>query len=171
MKCPARDLLARRPERLVVAGYRNMMAAYDLADASCWEATWSQFIAELGAPAARRTVGELQYWARTVRASAVRPLTFFPNCCLQLCHDECMALSMIAAGQALDAEAGLTAAEFVTGSQDADRLQEVWQAAIHLARALAAADQIMYPVPCAVIRSIHLMQQMKPAALATRILN
>lgn len=171
MKCPARELLARQPERLVIAGYRNMMAAYDLADANCWEAVWSQFIAELGAPSARRTVGELQYWARSIRANAVRPLSFFPNCCLQLCHDECMALSMIAAGQASDEEAGLMAATFVTGSTDGSRLQDVWQAAAHLAAALRAADQLLYPVPCAVIRSIHLMQQARQTPFINRTLN
>lgn len=171
MKCPARDLLARRPERLVVAGYRNMMAAYDLADASCWDAVWSQFISELGAPAARRTVGELQFWARTIRANAARPLSCFPTCCLQLCHDECMALSMIAAGQAKDEEAGLMAAGFVTGTQDGARLQDVWRAASNLAAALQAVDQIMYPVPCAVIRSIHVMQQLKHNTPSTLTLN
>lgn len=158
MKCPARDLLSRRPERLVVSGYRHMMAAYDLADASCWDAVWSLYINELGAGPARRTVGELQYWARTMRAEARRPLSSFPHCCLQLCHDECMALSLIAAGQSLDQEAGYLAAEFVTGSRNDQGLKNTWQAASHLAAALREADQIIHPVPCTVIRSIHTMQ-------------
>ena len=149
MRCPTRDLLARRPERLVVSGFRNIMAAYDLGDASCWDAVWDQFIAELGAPWARRLVGELQYWTRCVRITAERPLAFFPQCCLQLCHDECMALSLVAAAQAGDEHTGLLAIQHLTGCNDTCRMQDAWFATLPFATALKCANQIMYPVNAA----------------------
>ncbi len=84
MTNPTRELLARQPERLVVSGFRNIMAAYELADADCWEAVWRDFIAALGSTSARSLVGELQFWARCIRLNAEKTLAYFPQCCLNL---------------------------------------------------------------------------------------
>jgi hypothetical protein len=160
MTAPSIDLLARQPERLVVSGFRNIMAAYELADADCWEAVWRDFIAALGAPAARRLVGELQYWARCIRFNAERPLTYFPQCCLNLCHDECMALSIVAAAQAADAETGWRAARYLIGSRSERRLREVWTATLPFAAALREAELAMFPVSSDVVDSIFAMQHL-----------
>jgi hypothetical protein len=154
----SRDLLARRPERLVTLGFRNMMAAYELGDASCWESIWQQFIAELGASGARQLVGELQYWARSLRIAAERPLSYFPQCCMQLCHDECMALSLVSAAQAADRATGHLASRYLTGKSDHRTLESLWQATLPFATALETNGGRMYPVTSDVVESIFLMQ-------------
>jgi hypothetical protein len=153
------DLLSRRPERLVITGFRNIMAACELGDVNCWEAVWQQYIAELGCGPARRIVGELQYWTRTVRRHAERPLSFYPHCCRLLCHDECMALSLIAAAQADDGETGELAARYLTGQNHPDHLADVWNASLPFAAALGDAGQHVIPVTRDVVESIFIMQQ------------
>lgn len=153
------DLLSRRPERLVVTGFRNIMAACELGDVNCWEAVWQHYIAELGPAPARRTVGELQYWARSVRRHSERPLSYYPQCCRHLCHDECMALSIIAAAQAHDETTGHLAARYLTGQNQPERLADVWSASLPFAEALVEAGQQMIPVTRDVVESIFLMQQ------------
>ena len=153
------DLLARRPERLVVTGFRNIMAACDLGDVNCWETVWQHYIAELGPTPARRVVGELQYWTRCVRIHAERPLSYYPQCCRHLCHDECMALSIIAAAQVEDQATGELAARYLTGQNSRDHLAEVWNASLSFAEALGDAGQHVIPVTRDVVESIFLMQQ------------
>jgi hypothetical protein len=153
------DLLTRRPERLVVTGFRNIMAACELGDMDCWEAVWQHYIAELGPGPARRPVGELQFWTRCVRRHAERPLSYFPQCCRHLCHDECMALSIIAAAQAEDEPTGILAARYLTGQNCAARLADVWQSTLPFAEALNEAGQQVLPVTADVVESIFRMQQ------------
>lgn len=169
---PARpDLLNRPPERLVILGFRNLMAASELGDVACWEAVWQHYIAELGPGGARRMLGELQYWTRALRHHAGRPLVFYPPCCRYLCHDECMALSLVAAAQAGDEVTGVLAARLLTGQGEPDSLAEVWQATLPFADALAAAGQDMYPVTAEVVASIARLQQMGRCRETCRQLN
>jgi hypothetical protein len=154
MKKPSRELLAHPAERLVISGYRNMMAAYELGDGACWEEIWRSFTHELGSRSARRTVGEVQYWVRTLRANSERPLAFFPNRSLHLCKDECIALSLVAAAQGGDYEAGCCVAGMLIGTEDALRINDVWQASSHLAAALHCSGQVMHACPRAVIRML-----------------
>lgn len=153
------DLLSRRPERLVVTGFRNTMAACELGDLHCWEAVWQLYITELGSGHARQMMGELQYWTRSVRCHAERPLSYYPQCCRALCHDECMALSIIAAAQADDEATRLLAARYLTGQCCPAQLAEVWHAALPFAAALGQAGQYVYPVTGDVVKSIFRMQQ------------
>lgn len=153
------DLLSCRPERLVVTGFRNIMAACELGDMACWEAVWQNYITELGAEPARSTVGELQYWTRSVRRHAERPLSYYPQCCRYLCHDECMALSIIAAAQSEDEPTGLLAVRYLTGQNCPDRLWDVWHSAQPFARAMSHAGQHLLSVTSDVVESIFHMQQ------------
>jgi hypothetical protein len=171
MKKPSRDLLARPAERLVISGYRNMMAAYELGDGACWEEIWHSFTHELGSRAARRTVGEVQYWVRTLRANSERPLAFFPNRSLQLCEDECIALSLVAAAQTGDCEAGCLAAGMLIGTEEALRVNDVWQASSHLATALHCSGQVMHACPRTVIRMLGNAAGPEPSAHARTTLN
>lgn len=171
MNRPTRDLLARRAERLVVSGYRNMMAALELGDGACWEEIWRSFTDELGSQDARRTVGEVQYWVRTLRANSARTLSFYPHRSLHLCEDECMALSLVAAAQVGDAETGSRAAGFLTGTAEATRLREVWQASGHLAVALRCSGQVMHACPRAVIALLSNVAAPACPLLSNRILN
>lgn len=52
------DFLSRRPEHMVITGFRNIMAACELGDMHCWEAVWQHYIAEVGTSPARRMVGD-----------------------------------------------------------------------------------------------------------------
>ncbi|WP_421694039.1 hypothetical protein [Aestuariivirga sp.] len=165
------DLLSRPAERLVLVGFRNLMAATELGDMACWEAVWQHYIAVLGSSGARRMVGELQYWARSLRRHAERPLTYYPHCCRHLCHDECMALSMVSAAQAGDETTGLLAARYLTGTAAADRLCEVWQATLPFAQALNLQGQAMFPVTAEVVESIFAMQQAVRCGSRCRQLN
>lgn len=165
------DILSRQPERLVITGFRNIMAACDLGDMACWEAVWRQYIAEVGTAPACRMVGELQYWARSIRHHADRPMSYYPQCCRYLCHDECMAVSIIAAAQAQDRETGFLAARYLTGQNCPDQLAEVWHASIPFAAALCQSAQFVLPVTGEVVESINRMQQHGECRSACRRLN
>lgn len=171
MMSPSRELLANPAERLVISGYRNMMAALELGDGACWEEIWRCFTDELGAPDARRTVGEVQYWVRTLRASSARPLAFYPHRSLHLCEDECIALSLIAAAQADDADTGCRAAGLLTGTDDYPRIRDVWQASGHLAQALTCSGQVMHACPRAVIARLSGVAAPHCPLLSKKIVN
>lgn len=153
------DLLKRRPERIVVTEFRNIMAACDLGDMYGWEVVWQHYIAELGHAPARRMMGELQYWTRSIRQHSERRLSYNSECCRHLCHDECMALSTIAAAQAGDTATGQLAACYLTGHGCSARLSEIWEASLSFAEALGQAGQFVYPVTADVVDWIFRMQQ------------
>ncbi len=168
---PAPDLLTRPAERLVIAGFRNFMAACEFGDLACWEAVWQAYHDGLGPRGARRMVGELQYWARALRRESGRPLAYYPPCCRFLCHDECMALSMVAAAQAADEQTATLAARHLTAQVDPDILYALWQATLPFAEALEDAGLEMYPVSSEVVDSIVRLQQMGRCRAACRLLN
>jgi hypothetical protein len=99
-------------------------------------------------------VGEVQYWVRTIRANSERPLAFFPNRSLQLCEDECIAVSLVAAAQTGDCDAGCCAAGMLIGTEEALRVNEVWQASSHIATALRCSGQVMHACPRTVMRML-----------------
>lgn len=157
------DLLARQPERLVITGYRGCMAGYDFCDVACWEAAWSTYIGEIGPPAARCLMGELQYWVRSIRLGAERSLCYFPQGCRHLCHDECMALSVLSAAQCGDAAAGCLAVRHLTGASDPRTIDRLWADSASFAQALKGSGQPLYPVTAAVVESIARMQLLASA--------
>ncbi len=87
------------PERLVGVGFRCWLAGYQTGDIGCWELAWNAFAGELGAPRAKSAITELSCWVRDIKDSAKRKIEVFPGPCATFCKDECMAVSMIAAGQ------------------------------------------------------------------------
>lgn len=153
-KITSHQLLTCPAERLVISGYRNMMAAIELSDGACWEELWRDFTHQLGSQDARRTVGEVQYWVRTLRASSERPLSFYPHRCLYLCEDENFVVSLIGAAQSNDKEAGRIASELLTGSVNVVCLRDVWHASIHFATALRCSRQMMQTCPRNIIARI-----------------
>ncbi|MBK1871166.1 hypothetical protein [Taklimakanibacter albus] len=151
--CPLK-LLDRKPERLVVTGLRCCMAGYAYGDIECWETAWRSYSMELGTDDARKLMGELQYWVRTLRAHSTRPLSVFPHGCGHVCRDECMALSLIAALQDHDQPAALLAARHLSGAHEGDAPLELAAAGRSYADALIAAGQKLLSVPASVIHSI-----------------
>lgn len=80
-------------------GFRCWMHGLQSGDLSSLEMCWSAFAGALGPKCAKRAVGELSCWVKSLRASAGRPLQILPTQCPGFCQDECLAVSMIAAGQ------------------------------------------------------------------------
>jgi len=155
----APEFFSLTPERLVIQGFRNVMAAHDLSDAACWEQAWTAYIGSLGSGPARRLMGELQFWTRAIRSHAQKPMRYFPCSCRHICHDECMAVSALAAAQAGDRACADLAAIHLLGTQDAHALGELWHASWHFATALAMENLTLYPVTAAVVQSISAMEE------------
>lgn len=147
-------LLDRKPERLVVTGLRCCMAGYNFGDIECWETAWRSYTMELGTDDARRLMGELQFWVRTLRAESSRPLSVLPHGCVHVCRDECMALSLIAALQDHDQAAALLAARHLSGAAEGEVSLALTAAGQSYADALIATGQKLLSVPAQVIHSI-----------------
>ncbi|MEL7542360.1 MAG: hypothetical protein AAGJ70_01145 [Pseudomonadota bacterium] len=91
---------AMAPERALVGfGFRCWMRGAAHGEIASWELCWNAFAQALGTTGARRAVGDLSCWVRSLRASAGRTLKVFPTHCPGLCRDEVLAVSMIAASQ------------------------------------------------------------------------
>lgn len=134
-------------EDLLLLGYRSLMAAYEFSDMSCWELVWQAYIAEFGENDARRLVGELQYWGRSIRQRAGRSLNYFPSSCQRMSDDEAAALALVSAAQGADVETGRLAAQLLAGCEDREAIQALWQASRCLGCALKDTGRIMCPVP------------------------
>jgi len=153
VNCPLK-LLDRKPERLVVTGLRCCVAGYNFGDIDCWETAWRSYCMELGTSDARRLMGELQYWVRSLRAESVRSLDVFPHGCGHVCRDECMALSHIAALQDNDLSTALLAARHLSGMIEGEPPLSLAVAGQGYADALIEAGQKLLSVPASVVLSI-----------------
>ncbi|MDA7947469.1 MAG: hypothetical protein MPJ78_08320 [Hyphomicrobiaceae bacterium] len=89
----------KRPERLVGLGFRCWIAGFETQDINCWETGWNTFATELGPGHAKAAITELSCWVRMVHTKTCRRISYYPFGCKGFCRDECMAISMIAAGQ------------------------------------------------------------------------
>jgi hypothetical protein len=147
------------PERLVVFGFRNIMATHDMGDGACLEIAWREYLQAAGAGASRRLMGELQFWVRSIRQCTRRDLKYFPCACRHICHDECMAVATIAAAQAMDRQLTIQAAEQLLGTQDVHAMSELWAASCHFAAALKLDGLELFPVTAHVIDSIAAIEQ------------
>ena len=153
--CILPKLLDYKPERLVVSGFRCCMAGYEFGDIECWETGWRYYVGELGSGEARTLMGELQYWVRSVRGESRRRIACFPHGCQNVCHDECMALSMISGMQ--DGRRDLAAVCRKPSPRRCQRNgapERVSDAAAGYATALKNLGLKLLPVPEDVIRSI-----------------
>lgn len=108
------NLLDHRAERLLVTGYRCIAAGYEFCDIDCWEAAWSIYSNELDVLNARRTLGEVQYMVRTMRAMQAPALSLFPQSCSRISHDESKILNLVACAQQQDRAATAAAAFMIT---------------------------------------------------------
>lgn len=86
-------------ETLVGIGFRNWLAGYQTGDIACWEVAWTAFSEALGSGGAKCALSELACWVRAINGCARRRIEVYPAGCARFCRDECMAISMIAAGQ------------------------------------------------------------------------
>jgi hypothetical protein len=86
-------------ERLVGLGFRYWVTGYQSGDIDRWDDAWQIYAGALGPTNARVAVAELSAWVRSVSAAARRDIKVACGNCTQLCRDECLAVSMIAACQ------------------------------------------------------------------------
>jgi hypothetical protein len=160
------DLFSLTPERLVVHGFRHIMAAQDLNDAACLERAWCDYIAAIGPGPTRRLMGELQYWTRVIRSRAERPMRYFPCACRHICHDECMAVAMVAAAQGNDRACTELAASRLLSTDDSHALTDLWMASSHFATALKLERLELFPVSAEIVTSIATMEDRNLARTA-----
>ena len=148
------NLLERPAESLVVRGLRSWMAGYEFGDIHCWETAWREYSGVLGAQKGRHLLSELQYWVRILRDVSVREISCFPHCCCRICHDECMALSMISGFQYQDRSSAQSAAVYLTGQHSRASLDLLLEASSSYALALAETGNYLLPVPGDVVEDI-----------------
>jgi hypothetical protein len=153
------DIFSLTPERLVIYGFRNVMAAHDLNKAEYLERAWRDYIDALGTSPARRLLGELQYWTRTIRCHAAKSMHYFACRCPHICHDECMAVAMIAAAQCNDRRCTELAASHLLCCSDRDSLAEAWLASSHFGTALKLENLELFPVTAQIVTSIVAMEE------------
>jgi len=144
-------LLERRPERLVVLGYRHWLAGYDTGSIDPWEMAWTLFAGELGAADGRATLATVADWVRELRARSDGSPRFYPHSCRWLCRDECLALAAVSALQHGDpASATVSLAALGHGGTGCG----AGAAAGSVADQLFHVGQVLMPVPPAVIEDI-----------------
>ncbi|MEM7424833.1 MAG: hypothetical protein AAF441_01970 [Pseudomonadota bacterium] len=149
-----KDILSRPAERLVVRGLRCWMAGYEYGDIQCWETAWREYSSILGPRDGRTLLSELQYWVRILRDVSVREIKCFPHCCCRVCHDECMALSLVSAYQYQDRGAAQAAAIYLSGQSVRAPLDLLTDASSTFASALSETGHYLLPVPGDVIEDI-----------------
>jgi hypothetical protein len=132
----------QEPERLVGFGYRFWLNGFRTGDISNWEKAWSTYANTIGATAAKTAVGQLSCWVRAIDCHAQRELKTSPNNCARFCHDECVAIAMIAACQHHACPAMRACAFALLGCS---MIEEVVDVAESFAQALRDADQILSP--------------------------
>lgn len=148
MTCPAADYLARQPERLVVEGYRNWLNGFAQNDSRAWDSVWNLYAAELGISEGRIALDGLAAFVDALGRCASCPLRFFPSKACHLCRDECLVLSLVAALQHGDEDAGRMSAE---GLACRTGCTEVTAAAGDYAMRLKMFGQTLLPIPPLVV--------------------
>lgn len=87
------------PERLVGVGFRCWLAGYRTGDIASWETAWTIYARALGPARAKPALSELASWVRLIKTTARREIEVYPTGCPGFCHDECLAVGMVAASQ------------------------------------------------------------------------
>ena len=141
----------RAPEKLVLEGYRRWMAGFETGSVAPWETTWALYAELLGPTNARKVMGELSHFVRTLRLCAACPLRSFPFGAHHICRDECLTLGLIAAQQ----HQNRAAAELCLGVISCPtRCHEVDEAAGSFAASLAGLDHHLLPIPVSAIEDV-----------------
>jgi hypothetical protein len=160
MNMPGRHYLERKPERLVVTGFRAWMAGYETGDVDCWEVAWNLFATELGVQDGRRAIAELSHWVRTVHRVSCRRICCFPSGCRYVCRDECMAMSLIAACQHEDQLTARAAAFHLVGA--AEFVDQTVDAAREFSVALTQAGQQLSELSSDMVASLGMGDPSRP---------
>lgn len=148
MTCPAADYLNRKPEQLVVRGYRDWLQGCAGDDRWAWNTVGNLYAAELGEAEGRIALEGLAQFVMALGRCATCPLRFFPSETFHLCRDECLVLSLVAALQHGDEDAQRMSAE---GLVCRSRCPELVAAAGDYAMRLKMFDCTLLPIPPLVV--------------------
>jgi hypothetical protein len=143
-----------RPERVTIFSLRSTMAGYEHGDTSCWDDNWKNLVNESGIPCACAVTGCLQYFVRSLRATSIKTLQFFPVSCRKLSGDECLALSLLSGHQHGDESTIKYCLDLMLRDDGNAFVLELNDAAAQLSQQLQAFDLILLPVPVNIIASI-----------------
>lgn len=144
------DYFERRPEKLVLEGYRRWSAGFQSGSIVPWEMAWNLYATELGPADGRWVLGELANYVRTLRSCATCPLRAFPFHSRHLCVEECLTMGLIA-GLQNDADAAELCLSRIACPR---RCEPVEKAAQSLASTLVETGQRMLPIPRDVIAEV-----------------
>lgn len=123
--------------QLVTFGLRGWMAGLRNADVAIFESVFKTYQTNLGLCHARNTVMALSGWVRAIDGAASRPIELAPLVCSELCEDECLAVSLVAAAQADTCPAMRACAITLLGHPDVDPVVET---ATNFATVLTSAN-------------------------------
>lgn len=146
-----RDYLDRKPEKLLLEGFRQWSGGYETGCVGCWEAAQDAFAAELGVRAAAEPLFLLARLVRHLRNAGSRQMQTYPASCRHVCRDECCLMAMVSEAHGPGREGFTLAATALTGQAPDDDLYEL---AAELRAALAQSGLSLLPVPASVIESI-----------------
>ncbi len=128
------------PERLVALGFRYWILGRDTGEIGCWERAFNLYQGHFGVAGARVALTRLSLWVAAVDNAARRDIEVFPAPCRSFCRDECLAVSMIAAGQHQTCPA-MRACAFALA--ESARLEEVMETAQSFSDAMLGLDQVL----------------------------
>ena len=151
MMCQRAPCMNRLPEALVVKGYRHWLSGHISGDLDAWAQAWTLYAGTLGAAQGRVTLNGLAQFVNALGRCAVCPLRFLPTGSEHLCRDECLVVSLVAALQHGDDEAGQFSAEALTCRA---RCQDAIAAASEFAMSLKISGYSLLPVPQAAIADV-----------------
>ncbi len=155
MTCPAAAYLERRPESLVVGGYRRIVdcaLAGDTPQGRVAADALQQMHRDCLGPAESRIVVDgLTHFVGTLSRCAACPLRAFPTESSHLCRDECLILALISALQHGDESAGRTMACALTCPA---RSVETLAASGDYAMRMKMFGQVLLPVPLSAVSAL-----------------
>lgn len=148
MTCRAAAYLERRPESLVVGGYRRIVDCALAGDTpggrQAADALQQLHRNCLGPAESRIVVDGLTTFVATLSRCATCPLRAFPSDSRHLCRDECLILALISALQHGDDSAGRQTACALTCPA---RVAETLAASGDYAMRMKMFGQVLLPVP------------------------
>jgi hypothetical protein len=151
MSCSAIHYLNRKPEHLVLEGYRAGLTACALQDDAAFQNVRHLFRDAAGVNDPRPLIGTCIDFIAALGRCAVCRLGFFPAGTAHLCRDEALVLALIAAMQHGDEEAGRKAAHALSCAY---RAQMLAHTAGLFGIVLKGCGQTLLPVPADVVDGI-----------------
>ncbi|AKI02193.1 hypothetical protein IMCC20628_03504 [Hoeflea sp. IMCC20628] len=164
--CPAAAYLRRKPENLVVNGYRNWVAGLAHSDSRYWDAAWSAHASALGAIDGGHALDVMAALVRQLGACATCPLRFYKPGAGHLCRDECLVLGMVAGAQNGDEQAMVQSARMLTCT---DACADVVDRASAYAAILLGHSHKLTPIPLSAIVDINVRSTLTAAHMSASL--